>query len=190
MTELEKMQRAKMYIDHLANGVDPLTNAEIPNDSVLNQVRISRCLFYVSDILSKVIDNGGEVGKKHADKQLPFTITPEQLARVEISEDPVGVAIIAKRIAAVVDENVKGVPAVHISNWLLMNGYLSENIRSNKREKVATSKGESIGIHTIDSVNSSGIPFRKNIYSSQAQRFVIGNIVKIEEDIASKLKAE
>lgn len=27
MTELEKMQRAKMYIDKLANGVDPLTDA-------------------------------------------------------------------------------------------------------------------------------------------------------------------
>lgn len=51
MTDLEKMQRAKMYIDKLANGIDPLTDSEITDDSVLNHVRISRCLFYVSDIL-------------------------------------------------------------------------------------------------------------------------------------------
>ena len=68
MTELEKMQRAKMYIDKLANGVDPLTDAEITSDSTLNNVRISRCLFYVSEVLGKVIDNGGEVGRKNPNR--------------------------------------------------------------------------------------------------------------------------
>lgn len=43
MTELEKMQRAKMYIDKLANEVDPLTDAEVTSDSTLNNVRISKC---------------------------------------------------------------------------------------------------------------------------------------------------
>lgn len=184
MTELEKMQRAKMYIDKLANGIDPLTDSEISDDSVLNQVRISRCLFYVSDILSMVIDNGGEVGRKYVVKQLPFTITPEQISSVEITEEPVGVSIIAKRIAAVIDENIKSVPATHISNWLVKNGYLQENIRSNKKTKVATTKGETIGIYTIDSVSSMGVPYQKNIYSPEAQRFVIENIVKIEENMS------
>ena len=64
MNELETMQRAKMYIDNLANGVDPLTGEVISDDSVINNVRISRCLFYVSGVLEKVIANGGEVGKK------------------------------------------------------------------------------------------------------------------------------
>jgi hypothetical protein len=59
MTELEKMQRAKLYIDKLAGGIDPLTDAEVPGDSVLNNVRLSRCFYYVSDILRQVIENGG-----------------------------------------------------------------------------------------------------------------------------------
>ena len=45
MTELEKMQRAKMYLDKLANGIDPISDREMPDDTVLNQVRLSRCLF-------------------------------------------------------------------------------------------------------------------------------------------------
>ena len=83
MTELEKMMRAKTYIDKLANGIDPLTDCEMPDDKVLNNVRISRCLFYVSDILSKVIENGGQIGKKQIVKQSPFFITMNSLKRLK-----------------------------------------------------------------------------------------------------------
>ncbi|MGN1443606.1 MAG: hypothetical protein ACI4XE_07140, partial [Acutalibacteraceae bacterium] len=65
MNDLETMKRAKSYIDMLANGIDPLTGETIRDDSVINNVRISRCLFYVSDVLNRAIDNGGEFGKKY-----------------------------------------------------------------------------------------------------------------------------
>lgn len=55
MTELEKMQRAKMYIDRLANGINPIDDAPAADSDIINNVRISRCLFYVSDILGQVI---------------------------------------------------------------------------------------------------------------------------------------
>ena len=185
MTELEKIQRAKMYIDKLANGVDPLTDAEIAGDSTLNNVRISRCLFYVSDILGKVIDNGGEGGRKKSvpkPKLLPFEITAEQAAAVEISEQPVGVAIIAKRINEVIDENVKKAAAVHISNWLVEQGYLAEEIAANKRRKVATAKGEALGIYTVDAISPNGVPIKKNVYDEHAQRFVVEHIMQIESN--------
>ena len=51
MTELEKIQRAKMYIDKMANGINPITDEQTVDDDTLNNVRVSRCLFYVSDIL-------------------------------------------------------------------------------------------------------------------------------------------
>ena len=62
MTELETMQRAKIYLDKLARGVDPISNQEVPEDTVLNNVRICRCLHYVSGVLEQVIANGGVVG--------------------------------------------------------------------------------------------------------------------------------
>lgn len=62
MTELETMQRAKMYMDKLAQGINPISGEEIENDSVLNNVRMARCFFYVSGILDKVIANGGKIG--------------------------------------------------------------------------------------------------------------------------------
>lgn len=53
MTELEAMQRAKMYLDKLAQGINPITNQEVPEDSTLNHIRLARCFFYVSDVLGR-----------------------------------------------------------------------------------------------------------------------------------------
>ena len=56
MTELETMQRAKQYIHKLANGIDPLTDRPLPHDTVLHQVRISRCFFYVETLIDRAIE--------------------------------------------------------------------------------------------------------------------------------------
>ena len=179
MTELETMKRAKIYIDKLANGIDPLTDEAIRDDSVINNVRISRCLFYVSGVLDKAIENGGEFGKKYVLAQLPFTISEHQLDKIYISEEPVGISVFVKRIAEVLDENVKNIPATHITAWLCRNGYLTEETVSNKRRKISTQKGELIGIITIDGANHSGMPYKKNVYTANAQRFIVENLLKI-----------
>ena len=47
MTELEKIAYAKSFIDKLANGINPLDDTPIPDDDIANNVRLSRCFFYV-----------------------------------------------------------------------------------------------------------------------------------------------
>ena len=59
MTELEKIERAKMYMDKLANGINPIDDTMAPDDDLINNVRLSRCFFFVSDVLRQVIENGG-----------------------------------------------------------------------------------------------------------------------------------
>ena len=94
MTELEIMQRAKMYLDKLAQGIDPISGQEIPNDSVLNNVRLARCFFYVSGILDQVIANGGRVisGEKN------FYITQEEISRLQPSQEALRITQFADRI--------------------------------------------------------------------------------------------
>ncbi len=41
MTESEIMERAKMYIDKLANGVNPLDDTTLSEDDIVNNVRIA-----------------------------------------------------------------------------------------------------------------------------------------------------
>lgn len=60
MTELEIIVRAQMYLEKLANGVNPLTGQEVPENDVVNEIRIARCLFYTSGILKQIVENKGK----------------------------------------------------------------------------------------------------------------------------------
>ena len=80
MTELEKIEYAKSFIDKLANGINPIDNRPAPDNDIINNVRISRCFFYVSDILRQVIENGGVKPRNNIDRK-PFYITSEQLRK-------------------------------------------------------------------------------------------------------------
>ena len=73
MTELEKIEYTKSFIDKLAKGINPLDGTPVPDGELLNNVRISRCMFYVSDILRQVIENGG-VKPQKKEKKAPFEI--------------------------------------------------------------------------------------------------------------------
>lgn len=186
MTELEIMKRAKSYVDMLANGVDPISGEGVAEDNFINNVRISRCLFYVSDVLQKVIDNGGTAAKRGTADLIPFAITDEQAAQIEITDTPVGIADFTKRINAVIDAGVKPLAATQITGWLLTNGYLAENIYGGKKKKVVSPRGMAIGIETVDGVTKTGVPYQKNVYTAQAQGFIVENLNKITGDLDAK----
>ena len=102
MTELEKIAYAKSFIDKLANGINPLNDTPIPDDDIANNVRLSRCFFYVSDILRQVYENGGVTKPKRTPK-IPFSLSAEQRDKFEYSADPISVTEIAKRICAMAE---------------------------------------------------------------------------------------
>ena len=115
MTELEKIAYAKSFIDKLANGVNPIDDSTIPDCDVVNNVRLSRCFFYVSDILRQVIENGGitpaPIVKEKKPRKQPYALSPEQAERFEYSDTPITATEIINRIIAVgPQEGVKKFP--------------------------------------------------------------------------------
>lgn len=54
MNDLQKLIQTKQYIDKLADGINPFTNKELPDTDIVNHVKISRSLFYLSDLLDRV----------------------------------------------------------------------------------------------------------------------------------------
>ena len=75
MDDLELMKHAKSYIDKMANGVDPITNEPVPDSDLINNVRIARCLFYVSSILDQIIKGENPLPKPRKPEKKPFIIT-------------------------------------------------------------------------------------------------------------------
>lgn len=189
MNELEKLQRARMYISKLANGIDPITDHSMESDSTLNNVRLSRCFFYVTEVLDSVIANGGEIGKKKA-KSVQFFITDEQKANILPISDSVNLSLISEKINEITSENgCKKFQATWISNWLLEQGYLVIELdNKGKNRKIANEKGKIIGI-TAEIRESVYGTYAVNVYDRKAQKFVVDNLETII-DFAQSKKSE
>ena len=177
MTEIEKIEYAKGFLDKLAEGVNPLDGTALPEGDVVNNVRVSRCLFFVSDVLRQVIENGGTQKKK---RRADLTLTPEQLAAFPYSDVPIKVSEIVSRIKALAgDENVR-FSAVRITNWLLSIGALAEtNEGYEKNTRVPTQTGKDIGLIGEDRTNMHGGIYCLILYSRKAQEFIIDNFEAI-----------
>ena len=184
MTELEIMTRAKSYIDSLASGVDPLTGQAVKDDDIINNVRISRCLFYVSGILQKVIDNGGEVQKEKLKRsqRAEFSLTDEQKLRLE----PESFAQSSSKITAAINSQIdadtmKKLKATTLNNWLVSVGLLTEITSSTgKTRKIPTPDGEMMGLREKEFTDQSGT-HKYVIYNRSAQQFIFDNIDAIIE---------
>lgn len=180
------INRAKTYIDKLANGVNPLTDEPVSENDIVNNVRISRCFFYISDLLRRFAEGGFPEAAKKGKKQ-PFIITEEQRKRFEFSETPISVSEIARRFNAAV--NTEGAVQMRYSGitfWLIESGLLSVDRREDGREvKLPTAAGMELGISQEVRSGANG-SYTVVVYNENAQRYIVDNIDAILE--AEKLR--
>lgn len=134
------MQRAKLYIDKLANGIDPISNQELPEKSTLNNVRLSRCFFYVSGILSQVIENGGVVNAPSPWKKTEFTLSDEAMKGFAFSIKPLRITELVGRINDLVDlDAMKKLTTTVVTDWLLEKGFLGiQENQEGKKTRIPT----------------------------------------------------
>lgn len=138
MTELEKIAYAKSFIDKLANGINPLDDTPIPEGDITNNVRLSRCFFYVSDILRQVIDNGGPTANNQSTKirKQEFCLSPSVRARLLVSDKPLTVTDIANNLNMHINtETTKKITGATINEWLLNTGFLELVQLSNGKQR-------------------------------------------------------
>ena len=175
MTELETMQRAKMYLDKLSRGIDPITDREMPEDAVLNNVRICRCLHYVSGVLEQVIANGGAIGEK-----APFAISRERMRAIPISDNPIRISEFTESInQAAADPSRKKLKATDITNWLLERGFLQKELGPDgKQRRAPTELGVRSGITGQMLQGPSGY-YLAISYDANAQRLILDHLEEI-----------
>ena len=187
MTELEMIERARMYVQKLANGVNPIDGSEVPDGDVVNNVRISRCLFFVADVLGQVLENGGIAPAAKAEKKpqkLAFELTFEQRERFEYSETPISISELTRRLNALIDtENMTKLPYTAISSWLTGLGLLETvTLPSGKLAKRPTEEGLDNGISVEERIGQNG-PYQAVVYDAAAQRFVLDNLDAILAEV-------
>ncbi|MEE0857381.1 MAG: hypothetical protein U0L58_08825 [Ruminococcus sp.] len=177
MTDIEIIARAQMYLEKLANGIDPLTNKDVAENDVVNNVRISRCLHYVTGILKQITTTGSfEIQKSE------FTLSARQLERFAYSQTPLTVSEITKRLNELADPlQYNTLKNGVITEWLTESGMLTNVVINNKSKKRVTNNGRNIGIISEQRVNQQGSTYEAISYNLNAQHFIIDNIHAVIE---------
>lgn len=189
MTELEKMQRAKMYIDKMANGINPIDDVPADDSDIINNIRVSRCLFYVSDILGQVIQNGGNIGKK-SKKPLKrdFYLSDEIRKTMSFDDIPLPISEIVKRLNYLADlETCHKLSYKRVVSWLIEIGAIKVTVAENGKErKSPTEQGEELGIFTETRMGYRG-QYEVILYNKSAQQFIVDNLDAILENKGQNL---
>jgi hypothetical protein len=177
MTELEKIAYAKTYVDQLANGLDPLTGQAVPDSEIINNVRVSRCLFYVSDVLRQILENGGFPRREAKAVKAPFQLDYEARKGFCYSAVPLTISELGKRINALIQpETMKKLNYKYILDWLTESGFLKFVPGTNgKMARVPTERGTELGIAVKQRQGSMGT-YTAVVYDKAAQQFILDNL--------------
>ena len=172
MTKREKIEQAKTCIDKLANGISPLDNTAVSKLDIINHVEISRCLFFVSDLLRQMIESGTKSVVKRE-----FYISTDELSRFMYSDVPLPISEIVRRINLLIDlQSMKQLKYTNIVSWLIDIQMLKVEINSDgKRIKRPTDFGKEIGISVEERLGKFG-KYSVVVYNRNAQQFVIDHI--------------
>ena len=175
--DLELLKRAKDYMDKLAQGINPFTNEPAADDSCINNVKLSRCYFFVSDILNQVIENGGFVGKR--DLSFP-QLTEQILSELSCIDHGVAISVFAKSVSAVFEKyGMRGIPVTSYTGWLVSKHLLDDVLsETGKSRRVTNKNSEFVGIYTEER-DSYGKRYTAILYSAKAQQFLLDNLAEI-----------
>lgn len=177
---LELLKHAQGYIEKMANGINPLTGEITPSNDMINNVKISRCLFYVNDVLKEVIANGG-VNKNKA-KKIPFNLTLEELSKYEYNGNLAITKVVQKINALRKNENMEKLKVSEICNWLIKIGLLQVIEENGHKLKRPTEKGQNMGM-AIEHVVNEFREYDLVSYSEDVQKYIITNFKSLVEFI-------
>lgn len=160
------LERAIENVEKMANGINPLTNELLPTTSLLNNIEISRSLFYLLNIVKN--------GKKSNNSKQKFFITRAELNKYKYTQD-LTISEFVNYINSLKNvDDTKKLKFTALANWLVSIGMLVEVEEGNKKRKIPSEYGEKIGIYRQTRNGYYGT-YDVNLYDKYAQNFIIDN---------------
>ncbi len=180
--DLEKLDKALIYVDRIANGKNPINNLLVDEDYVLNDPNVIRCMFFIKDILSAVKENGGSVSGKKTKNKMPKKKYPVEALRAFKAREKLTITPFVRKLNEGIDKDTTEVVKVKpISEWLKENGYLYSTYseKLNKDVTMSTEKGKALGITSEYRIAPDGSDYCRVEYSIRAQEEIVKNLPKI-----------
>lgn len=162
VTDMEKLQKARLVLQKMVDGVNPLTGELIESDHFLQDPRIVRCLLFISDALKRQVDETAY--KLHRPEM--FTIDNEVISRVELPAGKIGVTEFSRCINQVIDlTQSRKLTGAELNKRLKQLGILSETVNS---------EGKVVTVINDKSANY-GFEMERRIYNEREYDMVLMN---------------
>jgi len=171
--DMTKLDVAIRYVERIAEGLHPVSNLPVEEETVLNNPNVIRCMYFVKEILEEVRRNDGVIGGKR-DKRGEMMFPMETLDLFQYQEDK-SITQVLKQIYAPVEElNVKRISAMKVNAWLKEEGYLEDEVSAStgKSSKVPTEKGKMLGLYVLEK-EYNGRPYQAVLFDRKAQEFLV-----------------
>ena len=195
MEKIELIERAKMYLKLLGDGVHPVTGDVIPGDSAFVDEKVKRCFSFISQILDEYIELSEKVEKLESEKEKTsvvilkkqdFAITQEQCDNIRLSKEPITVLSFMKNINSVIDSSsMEKLTSTRINKWLSKRGLVTTEKVQTMVSKTVYKPSDfamKIGIVEEEVVDKKSGEVKAQIkLGESAQLFIIENL----EDIIS-----
>ncbi len=174
--EMEKLEKALLCVTRIAEGRNPVSDAPVQETDVLNNPEIIRNMFFVKEVLTAVMNNGGSVGRAPATKKKEFPV--EVLSSYKYEEDKTITRLTEQLNTGVNGEEYRKLSYKTITDWLKGSGYLLETVDNelDRRATISTEKGQKIGItHSLET-GRTGIQYYRVKYDRTAQEFIVKSL--------------
>ncbi len=190
MEKIQRLQKAKFYLEMLACSMDPTTQEFIESE-VLQKKEIKDMLKYVSTVLEELIGNNGEVIK--VIKPINFQVSKLNKQAIILSNEPIQLSSLMARINKQVDtKTMRKLGASKVSKWLIEQGYLvNEKVSVVKEvsQLTITDNAESFGIVIDNKVDEKTGEIKPCVLlTRKAQEYIVDNLENIlaEEIVENK----
>lgn len=176
----QEMQVTSEYMKALAKGLDPFSKEPLPEDTVLNDISLSRTFYYVAEVFDTLEKNGGSLTKK-SENLKPFTLTEEMKELLPFADSPTITELVRRLNRLAVESKMRRIAYQKITIWLLDQGYLKEVQDENKKKRrMPTKEGEEIGLQ-VESRFGMYSNYQVILYTPAAQMFLCDNMKEILE---------
>jgi len=182
------LERAEQYMRKLSLGVNPLNEETLPEGDVCRQERISKCLAYVADYLQQRLTPKApqQAAKKNSKRERParkfataeLSLSPETLSKYEITEEPVSVSGVVRRLNALLPEGSEMIPLIYsdVAEILTREGILLKQAgEKGKDTNLPSPRGEEMGFKRAEA----DIRGHHAVYTkcdAAAQKFILEKI--------------
>ncbi len=174
MNQLDTIKHAKVYLEQLNQGIDPITGEELSPDSLAMQPAIQRCFQYTVANLDLILQGDG------AENRQLFSLTQEQKNKLSVMSYPLTMGKFVELANQQVDKNTMvSLSSIIVLNWLEEQGYI-QTTGETKKIRIPTARGQALGIHLKNGTGPKG-PYQTLMLPTQAQQFLNDHLDDISE---------